>query len=116
MPSTSITIRRGMTKPDIVWRIRGRTRPFNGTGSVFELKITCGNDILVKLSDDPSSGFTYDNAKRLFRWVRSVQESLLFHPRRSEKYEIARLDGAERSLMVSGSALCVEGIPNEQVL
>lgn len=113
MSSASITIHRGMTKPDIVWRIIGRTRPFDGTGSIFELKITCGDDVLVKTSDDPTSGFTYDNMKRMLRWSRTVPESLLFHPRRTEKYKITRIEGAERSLMTSGSALCVEVSPNE---
>lgn len=101
--TADITIVRGTTDPDLVWRFQSAGQPFDGTGSVFVLTIKSGANTILKSTASDSS-LTYDNATGRLRWVRTLTESRLIQPGRVGRYEIERRFGTgKQSFLVEGA-------------
>lgn len=97
-----ITITRGATKPDLVWRMMSAGQPFDGTGSEFVLTIKSAGNIIRK-STAAEDGLTYDSASGRLRWHRTLAESRLIGLGRVGRYEIERRIGVDQWPLVEGA-------------
>ena len=110
--SAPITIRRGTTLPDIVWRMMSQGQPFPGAGSTFVLTIKSGGNTIRKSTAD-GAGLTYDNATGRLRWRRSLAESRQIALGRVGSYEIERIVGEDQELVIEGSVTGVGGLSDD---
>lgn len=110
--SAPITIRRGTTRPDIVWRMTSGGQSFDGTGSTFVLTIKSGGNTIRKSTAD-GGGLTYDSTTGRLRWRRSLAESRLIALGRIGSYEIERIIGEDQELVVEGSVTGVGGLSDD---
>lgn len=110
--SAPITIRRGTTLPDIVWRMTSQGQPFPGAGSTFVLTIETGGNTIRRRTAD-GSGLTYDNATGRLRWRRSLAESRLIGLGRVSSYEVERIIGEDQELLIEGPVTGVGGLSDD---
>lgn len=105
---TDVTVHRGATRPDVIWRMMSQGQPFPGEGSVFVMTIHTRNGKIVKTSDG-QDGLTYDNTTGRLRWHRTLAESNQISYGRFDTYDITRMIGDDIEPIISGNVCGVGG-------
>lgn len=112
VPVADISIIRGATRPELVWRMVSAGQPFDGTGSVFVLTIRSDGNTIRKSTAD-GGGLSYDNSTGRLVWRRTLAESRLIGEGKVGRYEIERQIGADQELIATGAVTGIGGVSDD---